>query len=136
MCVFWATPLPGNTFINLKDVESSYPSAGSRPRPRMKGALFRSKPCHSRFSPSSTGGGLAKRPWEEMLRAERRAVGARRVSGALPPLFQTHKAATWDEKGRQPGDSEGLGWLRPAHCPGQDRGRLPPRWQQVVLLVS
>lgn len=60
---------------------------------------------------------MDKCPLEETLRAERREIRACQVSGALPPLFQTHKAATWHEEGSQSGDSEGLGWLGPSLCP-------------------
>lgn len=59
-----------------------------------------------------------------MLGAEGREIGARQVSGALPPLFRHTEQPTWYEEGSQPGDAEAwAGSALPLPGPGQ---RLSP----------
>lgn len=88
---------------------------------------------------------LSKQHWallsqvalEEMLRAQRREAGACQVSGALPPLFYIHKAATWSEEASQPGNSEGLGWLVPltVYPPTRAKARTERKFRLAVAGV-
>lgn len=88
---------------------------------------------------------LSKQHWallsqvalEEMLRAQRREAGACQVSGALPPLFYIHKAATWSEEASQPRNSEGLGWFVPltVYPPTRAKARTERKFRLAVAGV-